>query len=116
MLVALAARRRASPQTRRLLLLQHCAARTRAQLRLSTLAVLEQKGGRLNPSSLCAISAAQKLGGPVHAFVAGANVKGVTQEAARVNGVDKILAVENAVYERVSLASYPQPRYILKQA
>ncbi|KAG5302573.1 electron transfer flavoprotein alpha-subunit [Histoplasma capsulatum] len=38
---------------------------------LSTLAVLEQRDGKIQGSSLSAITAAQKLGGSVTAFVAG---------------------------------------------
>lgn len=68
---------------------------------LSALAVLEQKDGKLNVGSLSAVTAAQKLGGPVHAFVAGSNIKGVAEEAAKVEGVEKIIAVENGAYDKV---------------
>lgn len=70
---------------------------------LSTLAVLEQRDGKLNNGSLSAIVAAKKLGGSVHGFVAGADVKAVAQEAAQADGVEKIVAVSNAAYEKVSL-------------
>jgi electron transfer flavoprotein alpha subunit len=71
---------------------------------LSTLAVLEQRDGKLQNSSLSAIAAAQKLGGPVTAFLAGAGVKSTSAaEAARIKGLDKIVAVENDAYEKVSL-------------
>ena len=68
---------------------------------LSTLAVLEQNNGKLNTGSLSAITAAQKLGGPIHAFVAGGNIKPVAEEAAKVEGVEKIIAVDNSAYDRV---------------
>jgi hypothetical protein len=69
---------------------------------LSTLAVLEQRDGKLQNSSLSAIAAAQKLGGSVTAFVAGAGVKGTAAaEAAKIKGLDKVLAVENDAYEKV---------------
>ncbi|GKZ77089.1 electron transfer flavoprotein alpha-subunit [Aspergillus niger] len=68
---------------------------------LSTLAVLEQRDGKLQASSLSAIAAAQKLGGPVTAFVAGAGVKSTSAaEAAQIKGLDKVLAVENEAYEK----------------
>ncbi|PLB46057.1 electron transfer flavo protein alpha-subunit [Aspergillus steynii IBT 23096] len=68
---------------------------------LSTLAVLEQRGGKLENSSLSAIAAAQKLGGPVTAFVAGNNVKGTSAaEAAKIKGLDKVVAVDNEAYEK----------------
>lgn len=68
---------------------------------LSSLAVLEQRDGKLNHGSLSAITAAKKLGGTVHGFVAGGNVKPVAEEAAKVEGVEKIIAVDNAAYDKV---------------
>lgn len=69
---------------------------------LSTLAVLEQREGKLQSSSLSAIAAAQKLGGPVTAFLAGSGVKGTSAaEAAKIQGLDKVVAVENDAYEKV---------------
>ncbi|KAJ0163224.1 putative electron transfer flavoprotein subunit alpha, mitochondrial [Colletotrichum tanaceti] len=67
---------------------------------LSTLAILEQREGQLNHGSLGAITAAKKLGGSIHGFVAGSNIKGVADEAAKVEGVEKIIAVENAAYDK----------------
>ncbi|RAL12811.1 uncharacterized protein BO97DRAFT_434342 [Aspergillus homomorphus CBS 101889] len=68
---------------------------------LSTLAVLEQRDGKLQASSLSAIAAAQKLGGPITAFVAGANVKATSAaEAAQIKGLDKVVAVDNEAYEK----------------
>lgn len=67
----------------------------------STLAVLEQKEGKLNRGSLSAITAAQKVGGPVHGFVAGSNVKAVADEAATADGVEKVIAVDNGAYDKV---------------
>ena len=69
---------------------------------LSTLAVLEQREGKLQSPSLAAIAAAQKLGGSVTGFVAGSGIKGTAAaEAAKVKGVEKVLAVENDAYEKV---------------
>jgi electron transfer flavoprotein alpha subunit len=66
----------------------------------STLAVLEQRDGKLNPSSLASISAAQKLGGSIHGFVAGANAKNSAEEAAKVPGLEKVIYVDNAAYDK----------------
>jgi electron transfer flavoprotein alpha subunit len=66
----------------------------------STLAVLEQRDGKLNPSSLAAISAAQKLGGSIHGFLAGANAKDSAAEAAKVPGLEKVIYVDNAAYDK----------------
>nr|POE79837.1 putative electron transfer flavoprotein subunit alpha, mitochondrial [Quercus suber] len=67
---------------------------------LSTLAVLEQREGKLNMSSLASISAAQKLGGSIHGFVAGGNVKAVAEEAAKVEGLEKVIFVDNSAYDK----------------
>ena len=71
---------------------------------LSTLAVLEQRDGKLNPASLSAISAGTKLGGSITAFVAGSGVKSVADEAAKIKGIEKIIYVENDAYEKVRAA------------
>ena len=68
---------------------------------LSTLAVLEQREGKLNMSSLAAVSAAMKLGGSITGFVAGSNVKAVAEEAAKVEGLEKVIYVDNASYDKV---------------
>jgi hypothetical protein len=70
----------------------------------STLAILEQREGKLNDSSLGAITAAQKIGGPIHGFVAGP--KSVAETAAKVKGLEKVLMVDNAAYDKVG---HPQP-------
>ncbi|KAK8159603.1 electron transfer flavoprotein-like protein subunit alpha [Phyllosticta citrichinensis] len=67
---------------------------------LSTLALLEQRDGKLNHGSLTAVSAAQKLGGPVTAFIAGNNVKPVAEQAAKIKGLEKVVYVDNAAYEK----------------
>jgi len=74
--------------------------KTALQRLLSTLAILEQRDGKLNMSSLASISAAQKLGGSIHGFVAGGNVKSVAEEASKVDGLEKVVYVENSDYDR----------------
>ena len=51
-------------------------------------------------SSLASISAAQKLGGSIHGFIAGANIKAVAEEAAKIEGLEKVVFVDNADYDR----------------
>ncbi len=68
---------------------------------LSALAILEQRDGKLNTGSLSAVTAAKKLGGPIHGFVAGSSIKAVAEEAAKVDGLEKIIAVENGAYDKV---------------
>lgn len=70
---------------------------------LSSLAILEHREGKLNLGSLSTVTAAKKLGGPVHAFVAGGSAKSVAEEAAKVEGVEKVVTVQNAAYEKVGM-------------
>jgi electron transfer flavoprotein alpha subunit len=70
---------------------------------LSSLAVLEQKDGKLLHGSLGAVTAAKTLGGSITGFIAGSNIKSAAEEAARVQGVEKIIKVENVAYDKVSL-------------
>ena len=68
---------------------------------LSSLAVLEQRGGELQYSSLSAVTAAQAIGGPLIGFVAGKAAKKVAEQAAKIKGLSKVIVVENDAYERV---------------
>lgn len=67
---------------------------------LSTLAVLETRDGKLNIGSLAAVTAGQKLGGSVTGFLAGSNIKAVAAEAAKVDGLEKVIYVENEAYSK----------------
>lgn len=73
---------------------------TRRRL-LSTLAVLEQRDGQLNHGSLSAFTAAKKIGGSVHGIIAGKSVAAAAQQAAKIEGVEKIILIENEAYEKV---------------
>lgn len=68
---------------------------------LSTLAVLEHRGGKVSSGSLPAITAAAKLGGPVTAFVAGSDAASVAEQAAKIKGVEKVVHVANGAYDKV---------------
>ena len=68
---------------------------------LSSLAVLEQRDGKINPSALSAVTAAQKLGGSVTGFIAGSGTESIAQEAAKIKGVEKIVVVEDSAYDKV---------------
>ena len=68
---------------------------------LNSLAVLEQRAGKLQNGSLSAVTAAQKLGGPITALVAGSGIKELAEEAAKVKGLDKIIMIENGSYDKV---------------
>ena len=70
---------------------------------LSSLAVLEQRDGTLNPSSLAAITAAREVGGSVTALVAGSNITPVAQEVAKVNDLSKVIKIDNGAYDKVDI-------------
>lgn len=70
---------------------------------LSSLAVLEQKDGKLLTGSLGAVTAAQKLGGSITGFLAGSNIRSASESAARVQGVEKVITIDNVAYDKVSL-------------
>ncbi|HEX5238638.1 MAG TPA: electron transfer flavoprotein subunit alpha/FixB family protein [Sphingomicrobium sp.] len=60
---------------------------------MSVLVLVEHDGKSVRDATLAAVTAAAKLG-DVHAIVAGANVGGVAEEAAKVAGVAKVLAAD----------------------
>lgn len=68
---------------------------------LSSLAILEQREGKLNTSSLSAVTAAQRLGGSVTGLVAGSSIRSVADEVAKVKGIDKVIFIENGAYDKV---------------
>jgi electron transfer flavoprotein alpha subunit len=65
--------------------------------------VLEQRDGKLNVSSLAAVTAAQKLGGSVTGLVAGSGTKAVAEETAKVKGLEKIIFVDSGAYDKVCI-------------
>src|SRR5438874_1009195 len=67
---------------------------------LSSLAVLEQKDGKLIHGSSSAVTAAKQLGGSITGFVAGSNAKSIAEEAAKIAGIETIVAVENGQYDK----------------
>ncbi|KAL8832964.1 MAG: hypothetical protein Q9170_004624 [Blastenia crenularia] len=67
---------------------------------LSSLALLEQKNGKLENSSLGAVTAARKIGGSVIGFVAGSRIRAVADEASKVEGLDKVIMVESDAYDK----------------
>ena len=62
------------------------------------LVIAEQRGGALNPASWETLAAAQQMGGPVTAVLAGAGVRGLAAELAAAD-VAEVLAVEHDALE-----------------
>jgi hypothetical protein len=80
---------------------------------LSTLAVLEQREGKLHDGSLCSVTAAAKLEGDgqgqssssIAAFVAGRGARKVAEQVAakKIPGLQKVIYVESDAYDKVRL-------------
>ncbi|WP_150523253.1 electron transfer flavoprotein subunit alpha/FixB family protein [Roseibium sediminis] len=66
---------------------------------MTTLLVAEHANGALNDATAKALSAASALGAEVHVLVAGKGVKGVAEQAAKLQGVSKVLVAESDALE-----------------
>jgi len=65
---------------------------------MTTLIIAEHDNGRLKPSTLNAVTAAHKIGGPVHVLVAGSGCGPVAQAAAKVPGIEQVRVADAAQY------------------
>ncbi|GAA5136684.1 electron transfer flavoprotein subunit alpha/FixB family protein [Thalassotalea piscium] len=75
---------------------------------MSILVYAEHDNNELKTDTLKTVAAAQAIGGEIHLLVAGHNCSSVSEQAAKVNGVSKVLVADNAAYthqlaENVSL-------------
>ena len=66
---------------------------------MSILVVAEHNNQQLNPATLSALAAACELGQSIDLLVAGNNCSEVSQQAAAVSYVNRVLVANNAVYE-----------------
>jgi electron transfer flavoprotein alpha subunit len=65
---------------------------------MTTLLLADIHGGKLGDGTAKALSAASALGAPVHILVAGHNVSGAADAAAKLAGVEKVLLADGALY------------------
>jgi electron transfer flavoprotein alpha subunit len=65
---------------------------------MKTLVLVEHEGGHIKDATLAAVTAASKLG-EVHALVAGKDIDGVAQAAAKIAGVGKVHVADAAHLE-----------------
>lgn len=65
---------------------------------MSILVIVEHDSTSVKAATLNTISAAQKIGGEIHALVAGADCADVARQTAKLNGVAKVLAAEAPHY------------------
>jgi len=61
----------------------------------STLVLVEHDGSKVNPATLHTVTAASKLGGPVHALVAGDACQEAAAAAAKIPGIEKVFVAES---------------------
>ena len=66
---------------------------------MTLLVVAEHDNKTLQPATRVAIAAAQQLDGDINVLVAGSDCVGCANEAARCEGVSKVLHADNAAYE-----------------
>ena len=67
---------------------------------MTVLLIAEHDNAHLKDATSKALTAARKLGGDIHALVAGNNAQGAAEAAAKLNGVAKVLHVEAPFFER----------------
>ncbi len=66
---------------------------------MSILVIAEHDNSDLKTPTLVSLAAAKAIGGDVDLLVAGSSVEGVSQQAAAVPGVNKVIQADNAAYE-----------------
>ena len=65
---------------------------------MTVLVVTEHDNVSLKPATLNAVTAAQKIGGPIHLLVAGSNCSGAAEAAAKILGVEKVRVADAPHY------------------
>jgi len=66
---------------------------------MSTLVIAEHDNTNLKPATLNTVAAANVIGGAVHILVAGNACQSVADEAAALDGVEKVILAEDSAYE-----------------
>ena len=66
---------------------------------MSTLVIAEHDNTNLKPATLNTVAAANVIGGAVHILVAGSSCQSVADEAAAVEGIEKVILVDDSAYE-----------------
>jgi electron transfer flavoprotein alpha subunit len=65
---------------------------------MTVLLLAEIQGGKLNEATARALTAAKALGEPVHVLLAGQNLDAAAAAAAKLDGTDKALVADDAIY------------------
>ena len=65
---------------------------------MATLLLADINKGRLGDATAKVLTAARQFGQPVHILVAGENVRAAAEAAAKLDGVEKVLLADHAIY------------------
>eukprot|EP00127_Corallochytrium_limacisporum_P004198 Clim_evm143s157 gene=Clim_evmTU143s157 len=65
----------------------------------SSLVYVEHNNDKIASGTLNTVTAATKVGGSVTALVVGSKASGIAEQAAKIAGVEKVIAVEDAAFE-----------------
>jgi len=65
---------------------------------MTVLVLAELHNGKLNEVTAKVLTAARALGEPVHVLVAGQNIEAAVEAAAKLDGVEKVLGADDAIY------------------
>jgi len=68
---------------------------------MASLVIAEHDNKVLKEATAKVVTAASQLGGPVHVLVAGQNAQGVADAAAKLQGVEKVLLADDALYAKM---------------
>ena len=68
---------------------------------MTTLFFIEHANGKISDQSLKAISATKDLGEEVHGMIAGTGIDSAVEEASKIDGVSRIIHVENEEYNNI---------------
>src|ERR1700674_3322315 len=66
---------------------------------MATLLFAKHDNTTLNEATRKALTAAKQLGAPVHVLVAGLGCRAVAEQAAKLDGIEKVLLAEAPCYE-----------------
>ncbi|BBB30141.1 electron transfer flavoprotein subunit alpha/FixB family protein [Neptunomonas japonica] len=66
---------------------------------MAILVIAEHDNSELKSATLNTVTAASQMGGDVHVLVAGSACQSVADEAAKIQGVDQVVLVDDAAYE-----------------
>ena len=68
---------------------------------MTSLFYIEHANGKVSDQSLKAITAASQIEGDVHGLIVGSNIDEAVAEASKINGLSKLLHLDDAAFDNV---------------